>query len=61
MRASDPARTDGQCLGDGDASLAVAAAGGHGAYPALALPPAALAPVVDALAQRTMAFGVNFP
>jgi nitronate monooxygenase len=40
--------------------LAVAAAGGHGMYPALALPPAALAPVVDALAQRTSAFGVNF-
>ena len=30
--------------------LAVAAAGGHGMYPALALPPAAIAPVVDALA-----------
>jgi nitronate monooxygenase len=40
--------------------LAVAAAGGHGMYPALALPPAALAPVVDALASRTTAFGLNF-
>ena len=32
--------------------LAVAAAGGHGMYPALGLPPAALAPVLDALAAR---------
>ena len=40
--------------------LAVAAAGGHGMYPALALPPAAIAPVVDALADRTGAFGLNF-
>jgi NAD(P)H-dependent flavin oxidoreductase YrpB (nitropropane dioxygenase family) len=40
--------------------LAVAAAGGHGMYPALALPPAALAPVIDVLAERTAAFGVNF-
>jgi nitronate monooxygenase len=40
--------------------LAVAAAGGHGMYPGLALPPAALAPVLDALARRTSAFGVNF-
>jgi nitronate monooxygenase len=40
--------------------LAVAAAGGHGMYPALALPPAAIAPVLDALADRTAAFGVNF-
>jgi nitronate monooxygenase len=39
---------------------AVAAAGGHAMYPALALPPAALAPVIDALAARTAAFGVNF-
>ena len=29
-------------------------------YPALSLPPAALAPVLDALAPRTAAFGVNF-
>jgi NAD(P)H-dependent flavin oxidoreductase YrpB (nitropropane dioxygenase family) len=40
--------------------LAVAMAGGHGMYPALGLPPAALASVVDTLAQRTAAFGVNF-
>jgi NAD(P)H-dependent flavin oxidoreductase YrpB (nitropropane dioxygenase family) len=40
--------------------LAVAAAGGHGMYPALGLPPLALAPVLDALAERTAAFGVNF-
>jgi nitronate monooxygenase len=40
--------------------LAVASAGGHGVYPALALPPSALEPVIDALAERTTAFGVNF-
>jgi nitronate monooxygenase len=40
--------------------LAVAAAGGHGMYPALALPPPALAPMVDALADHTASFGVNF-
>jgi nitronate monooxygenase len=40
--------------------LAVAAAGGHGMYPALGLPPAAIAPVLDALDDRTRAFGVNF-
>jgi len=40
--------------------LAVAAAGGHGMYPALALPPAALEPALDALAAETKAFGVNF-
>ena len=40
--------------------LAVAAAGGHGMYPALGLPAAAIAPVVDALADRTGAFGLNF-
>jgi nitronate monooxygenase len=40
--------------------LAVAAAGGHGMYPGLALPPAAIEPVIDALAARTRAFGVNF-
>jgi nitronate monooxygenase len=40
--------------------LAVAAAGGHGMYPGLALPPAAIAPVLDELAERTRAFGVNF-
>ena len=40
--------------------LAVARAGGHGMYPGLALPPAALAPVLDALAAATAAFGVNF-
>lgn len=39
--------------------LAVAQAGGHAVYPALGLPPAALAPVLDALAARTQAFGVN--
>lgn len=40
--------------------LAVAAAGGHGMYPALGLPPAAIAPVMDALGGATRAFGVNF-
>ena len=40
--------------------LAVAQAGGHGMYPALALPPPALAPVLDALVARATAFGVNF-
>jgi nitronate monooxygenase len=39
--------------------LAVALAGGHAMYPGLGLPPAALAPVLDALAARTSAFGVN--
>jgi nitronate monooxygenase len=38
--------------------LAVAAAGGHGMYSVLGLPPQALAPVLDPLAGR--AFGVNF-
>jgi NAD(P)H-dependent flavin oxidoreductase YrpB (nitropropane dioxygenase family) len=41
-------------------ALAVAAAGGHAMYPALALPPPALAPAVDALAKAGAAFGVNF-
>ncbi len=41
-------------------ALAVAAAGAHAMYPALALPPAALAPAVDALAEARAAFGVNF-
>jgi nitronate monooxygenase len=40
--------------------IAVAAAGGHAMYPALRLPPPALAPVLDELAARTGAFGVNF-
>jgi nitronate monooxygenase len=40
--------------------LAVARAGGHAMYPALALPPAALEPVLDALDQGPRAFGVNF-
>jgi nitronate monooxygenase len=40
--------------------LAVARAGGHAMVAALALPPAALAPLVDALAAETRAFGVNF-
>jgi len=40
--------------------LAVATAGGHGMYSALGLPPQALAPVLDELAARTGAFGVNF-
>jgi NAD(P)H-dependent flavin oxidoreductase YrpB (nitropropane dioxygenase family) len=39
--------------------LAVARAGGHPVYPALGLPPRALAPVLDALGQ-VAAFGVNF-
>jgi nitronate monooxygenase len=41
-------------------ALAVAAAGGHAMYPALALPPQALAPAVDALADAGAPFGVNF-
>jgi NAD(P)H-dependent flavin oxidoreductase YrpB (nitropropane dioxygenase family) len=41
-------------------ALAVAAAGGHAMFPALALPPAALKPSVDALAEAGAAFGVNF-
>ena len=41
-------------------AAAVAAAGGHAMYPALAFPPAALAPALDALAAGTRAFGVNF-
>ena len=41
-------------------ALAVAAAGGHAMYPALALPPPALAPAVDALADAGASFGVNF-
>jgi NAD(P)H-dependent flavin oxidoreductase YrpB (nitropropane dioxygenase family) len=40
--------------------LDVAGAGGHGMYPALGLPPAAIAPVMDALGAATRAFGVNF-
>jgi nitronate monooxygenase len=40
--------------------LAVAGAGGHAMYPALALPPPALAPVLEALSAGTAAFGVNF-
>jgi nitronate monooxygenase len=43
-----------------DLPLAVARAGGHAVYPALAAPPAALAPVIDALSDETQAFGVNF-
>ncbi len=39
--------------------LAVAQAGGHGMYPALGLPPAALEPVLDALAERTRALPVG--
>jgi NAD(P)H-dependent flavin oxidoreductase YrpB (nitropropane dioxygenase family) len=41
-------------------ALAVSAAGGHAVFPALALPPAALAPSLDALARAGAAFGVNF-
>jgi nitronate monooxygenase len=40
--------------------LAVAAAGGHGMYSVLGLPPQALAPVLDALNAQTRAFGMNF-
>ena len=40
--------------------LAVATAGGHGMYPGLTLPPPVLAGVIDALTERTTAFGVNF-
>jgi NAD(P)H-dependent flavin oxidoreductase YrpB (nitropropane dioxygenase family) len=41
-------------------ALAVAAAGGHAMFPALALPPQALAPGVEALAEADVPFGVNF-
>ena len=41
-------------------ALAVSAAGAHAMFPALALPPAALAPSVEALAEAGAAFGVNF-
>jgi NAD(P)H-dependent flavin oxidoreductase YrpB (nitropropane dioxygenase family) len=41
-------------------ALAVSAAGGHAMYPALALPPPALAPAVEALTDADAAFGVNF-
>lgn len=41
-------------------ALAVSAAGGHAMFPALALPPPALAPAVDALGDAGAAFGVNF-
>ena len=41
-------------------ALAVSAAGAHAMYPALALPPAALAPAVEALVEAEAAFGVNF-
>ena len=40
-------------------AMAVAAAGGHGMYPSLGLPPEALAPVLDALEGSTRAYGVN--
>jgi NAD(P)H-dependent flavin oxidoreductase YrpB (nitropropane dioxygenase family) len=40
--------------------LAVARAGGNAVYPALGLPAPALAPVLEALAGETAAFGVNF-
>jgi nitronate monooxygenase len=40
--------------------VAVAKAGGHAVYPGLGLPPQALAPVLDDLAQDAQAFGVNF-
>jgi nitronate monooxygenase len=40
--------------------LAVANAGGHAVYPGLGLPPQALAPVLDELAQNGRPFGVNF-
>jgi NAD(P)H-dependent flavin oxidoreductase YrpB (nitropropane dioxygenase family) len=39
--------------------LAVAEGGGHGMYPALVLATPVLAPVLDALSERTAAFGVN--
>lgn len=41
-------------------ALAVAGAGGHAVHPALAMPPAALGPVIEALAPAGRAFGVNF-
>src|SRR4051812_18179807 len=40
--------------------LAVAGAGGHAMYPALGLPPAAIAATIEALSAHTTAFGVNF-
>jgi len=41
-------------------ALAATSAGAHAVYPGLVLPPAALEPVLDTLAARTRAFGVNF-
>src|SRR4051812_7376624 len=41
-------------------ALAVARTGGHAVYPALGLPPGALAPIIDAPHAETVAFGVNF-
>ena len=40
--------------------LAVSAAGAHAMYPGLSLPPAALAPILEALVAAKAAFGVNF-
>ena len=40
--------------------LAVSAAGAHAMYPGLSLPPAALAPIVEALVAAKAAFGINF-
>jgi len=40
--------------------LAVAQAGGHAVYPALAAPAPALSQAIDALSRGTEAFGVNF-
>jgi NAD(P)H-dependent flavin oxidoreductase YrpB (nitropropane dioxygenase family) len=40
--------------------LAVSNAGGHAVYPGLGLPPQALEPVLDELAQGAGVFGVNF-
>jgi nitronate monooxygenase len=40
--------------------LAVTAAGGHAVYPALAMPQAALAAIVEALSAGGAGFGVNF-
>jgi nitronate monooxygenase len=45
---------------DGSLPAAVAAAGGHGMFPATFLAPAYVERVVEDLAARTSAFGVNF-
>lgn len=45
---------------DAELPAAVAAAGGHGMFPATFLPPPYLERVIDELSARTGAFGINF-